>query len=161
MTTTTHTNSLSFVRADLSSHFQITGLVYYYFQKKNRQRRLIYIFYFCHIQKPLFPTLFHSNKDTTMRKWTMMPNGKIDGWWEGLRWWVIAFWLNWEWKRITITILPNQREVLMAFHLVIVVPSSPGGSPRLFSSIPLLMFRQFKFAHKLNSDPWINHFNDS
>ena len=56
---------------------------------------------------------------------------------------------------------PNQREILMAFHLVIVVPSSPGGSPRLFSSIPLLMFRQFKFAHKLNSDPWINHFNDS
>ena len=52
---------------------------------------------------------------------------------------------------------PNQREILMAFHLVIVVPSSPGGSPRLFSSIPLLMFRQFKFAHKLNSDPWINH----
>ena len=55
MTTTTHTNSLSFVRADLSSHFQITGLVYYYFQKKNRQRRLIYIFYFCHIQKTSIP----------------------------------------------------------------------------------------------------------
>ena len=51
---------------------------------------------------------------------------------------------------------PDQREILMAFHLVIVVPSSPGGSPRLFSSIPLLMFRQFEFAHKLNFDPWIN-----
>ena len=48
MTTTTHTNSLSFVRADLSSHFQITGLVYYYFQKKQTKEINLYFLFLPH-----------------------------------------------------------------------------------------------------------------
>ena len=132
MITATHTSSLSLVRADLSSHFQITALVYYYFQKKNRQRRLIYIFYFCHIQKPLFPTLFHSNKDTTMRKWTMMPNGKIDGLMGGIEMMSNCILAKLRMKTYYNNYPPNQREILMAFHLVIVVLSSRRQPKTLF-----------------------------
>ena len=160
MITTTHTNSLSFVRADLSSHFQITALVYYYFQKKQTKEINLYFLFLPHTKTSIPHSLSFKQRYN---------NAKVDYDAKWQNWWVMGgiemmsncILAKLRMKTYYNNYPPNQREILMAFHLVIVVPSSPGGSPRLFSSIPLLMFRQFKFAHKLNSDPWINHFNDS